>query len=66
MDPSQVDFGAVPLGKTRTVDLTITSTGAGNAGAGNIAINATGNVSLAGNLSASGGVATAGNPGRVL
>ena len=28
VDPSAVDFGAVPLGKTRTVDLTITSVGA--------------------------------------
>ena len=28
VDPSSIDFGAVPLGKTRTVDLTITSVGA--------------------------------------
>ncbi len=51
-------------GITSTAAGTVSATGAANANAGNVTINATGNASLAGSVSAGGGAASAGNPGR--
>ena len=49
---------------TGTATSTISSTGAGNANAGNLNITATGLINLAGAITANGGTATGTNPGR--
>ncbi|MCW5576624.1 MAG: filamentous hemagglutinin N-terminal domain-containing protein, partial [Burkholderiales bacterium] len=49
---------------TGTAAGTIAATGAGNLDAGNVTINASGTVNLLGAITATGGTATSGNPGR--